>query len=115
MDPTVRHSFWTVVVGGYCFWIIINCGQSGIQRFLALKTEKAAKNCAWIYAFAITVLIAMCMYNGLLLYATFHDCDPLTTKLAKAKDQLVPLLVMKILKDMPGLPGLFIAGVFSGW
>lgn len=56
----------------------------------------------------------MCIYNGLLLYATYHDCDPLTTKLAKAKDQLIPLLVMQILKDVPGLPGLFIAGVFSG-
>ena len=56
----------------------------------------------------------MCIYNGLLLYATFHDCDPLTTKLAKAKDQLVPLLVIQTLKEIPGLPGLFIAGVFSG-
>ena len=58
-------------------------------------------------------MIAMCIYNGLLLFATYHDCDPLTTKLAKAKDQMVPLLVLEILKDLPGLSGLFIAGVFS--
>lgn len=56
----------------------------------------------------------MCIYNGLVLYATYYDCDPLTTKLAKAKDQLMPLLVMQIFKDFPGLAGLFIAGVFSG-
>lgn len=55
----------------------------------------------------------MCYYNGLLLFAVYHDCDPLTTKLAKAKDQLMPLLVMELLKNIPGLPGLFIAGVFS--
>lgn len=55
----------------------------------------------------------MCYYNGLLLYATYHDCDPLTTKLAKAKDQIMPLYVMEILKKLPGLSGLFIAGVFS--
>lgn len=58
-------------------------------------------------------MIFMCLYNGYLLYATYYDCDPLTTKLAKAKDQLLPLLVMDILKDYPGLPGFFIAGVFS--
>lgn len=85
-----------------------------IQRFLALKNVKTARRGSAIYVIAVSILIMMCIYNGLLLYATYHDCDPLTTKLAKAKDQLVPLLVMQILKDIPGLPGLFIAGVFSG-
>lgn len=55
----------------------------------------------------------MCCYCGLLIYATYHECDPLTTKLAHAKDQLLPLLVMDILGAFPGLPGLFVAGVFS--
>lgn len=59
------------------------------------------------------VLLGACCYSGLLIYATYYDCDPLSTKLAKAKDQLLPLLVMEILGDYPGLPGLFVAGVFS--
>lgn len=84
-----------------------------IQRYMALKDVKAARRGHFIYVIGAVVMIFLCMYNGLLLYATYHDCDPLTTKLAKAKDQMVPLLVMEILKDMPGLPGLFIAGVFS--
>ncbi|CRL02233.1 CLUMA_CG015346, isoform A [Clunio marinus] len=113
IDPTIRHTFWSLFVGGGWYWIICNTNQSVIQRFLALKDEKTAKKGCKIYVIAITILIFMCIYNGLLLYATYHDCDPLTTKLAKANDQLVPLLVMQILKDIPGLPGLFIAGVFS--
>jgi len=113
IDPTERHTFWTLCVGGSCYWIIDNTTQSVIQRFLALKDQKAARQSAFYYVVGIVILICMCAYNGLLLYAAYHDCDPLTTKLAKAKDQLVPLLVMKILKDIPGLPGLFIAGVFS--
>jgi solute carrier family 5 (sodium-coupled monocarboxylate transporter), member 8/12 len=59
------------------------------------------------------VLVAIGSYSGLLIYATYHDCDPLTTKLVKAKDQLLPLLVMDILGDYPGLVGMFVAGVFS--
>lgn len=61
----------------------------------------------------VLIILSMCCYCGLLIYATYHECDPLTTKLAKAKDQLLPLLVMDILGDYPGLPGLFVAGVFS--
>lgn len=85
-----------------------------IQRYMALKDVKTARKGQLIYVTALTLMIYLCAYNGLLLYATYHDCDPLTTKLAKAKDQLVPLLVMDILKDLPGLPGLFISGIFSG-
>lgn len=66
-----------------------------------------------MYVVGVTLMIFLCVYNGLVLYATYHDCDPLTTKLAKAKDQLTPLLALEVLKDLPGLPGLFIAGVFS--
>lgn len=92
----------------------MNSSQTVVQRFLSLKDQQTARKGCKIYVVAITILISMCIYNGLILYATYHDCDPLTTKLAKAKDQMIPLLVMQILKDIPGLPGLFIAGVFSG-
>jgi len=84
-----------------------------IQRFMALKNVHVARKCQLTYIAGIFILNLMCYYNGLLLYATYHDCDPLTTKLAKAKDQIMPLYVMRILKNLPGLSGLFIAGVFS--
>jgi solute carrier family 5 (sodium-coupled monocarboxylate transporter), member 8/12 len=53
------------------------------------------------------------MYLGLLLFAYYNDCDPLTTKLAKNKDSLLPLFVVTIFKDYRGVPGFFIAGVFG--
>jgi solute carrier family 5 (sodium-coupled monocarboxylate transporter), member 8/12 len=84
-----------------------------VQRYLSLKDVKTARLAIILYVIGVSLMIFLCSFNGLLLFATYHDCDPLTTKLAKAKDQMMPLLVMEILKDVPGLPGLFIAGVFS--
>ncbi len=34
--------------------------------------------------------------------------------MVKTKDQLFPLFVMQVMGDIPCIPGLFIAGVFSG-
>lgn len=84
-----------------------------IQRYVSLPTLKKARQAVWIFIGGVFILLGFSMYNGLLLYAIYHDCDPLTTGLAKKKDQLVPLLVMQILGDYPGLAGCFIAGVFS--
>lgn len=84
-----------------------------MQRYMSLKDVKTARKGQLLFVVGVIIMIFLCSYNGLLLYATYHDCDPLTTKLAKAPDQLLPLLVMEILKDLPGLPGLFVAGIFS--
>ncbi|XP_070494075.1 sodium-coupled monocarboxylate transporter 1-like [Chironomus tepperi] len=113
IDPTIRISFWTMVIGGSFFRTYMGINQSMIQRFMALKNVHVARKCQMTYMAGILILNLMCYYNGLLLYATYHDCDPLTTKLAKAKDQIMPLYVTRILKNLPGLSGLFIAGVFS--
>ena len=84
-----------------------------IQRYLALPSLKAGRQALWTFVFGVIILMLLCSYNGLLIYATYKNCDPLTTKLARAKDQLLPLFVMDVLGELPGLSGLFIAGVFS--
>lgn len=58
-------------------------------------------------------LVSMSCYTGLLIYATYYNCDPLSTKQIGKSDQLLPFYVMKIADDLPGLPGMFISGVFS--
>ena len=50
----------------------------------------------------------------MVLYATYSTCDPITAHQVRTKDQVLPLLVLHVAGDIPGLPGLFMAGVFSG-
>ncbi|CAH0405503.1 unnamed protein product [Chilo suppressalis] len=113
-NPLARHTVWSLVVGGFVYWLQANSvNQTMVQRYLALPTLRGAKCAVVLFCIGISVLISFCLYCGLLIYARFHDCDPLQTKLAKAKDQLLPLLVMDVLGDIPGLPGVFVAGIFS--
>lgn len=113
-SPLTRHTVWSLIIGGFVHWLQISAiNQNMIQRYLALPTLSSARRALWFFILGVLILMGTCGYAGMLIYAWYHECDPLTTKLAGAKDQLLPLLVMNILGDYPGLPGLFVAGVFS--
>ncbi|EDW34022.1 GL21802 [Drosophila persimilis] len=113
-DPKVRMSMIAMMLGNVGqFAYQLGCNQIIIQRYNSLPGKKEMAQTSFIFIVGLTVLNAVCLYNGLLLYATYYDCDPLTTKLAVAKDQLVPLLVVQSLSSFPGVPGMFVAGVFS--
>lgn len=114
IDPTIRHTVWSLLFGGGFYWIQMNSiSQTYIQRYLSLPSLKAMKRAALLYIVGIVIILSMCCYIGLLIYATYHDCDPLTTKLATSNDQVLPLLAMHVLGKFPGLTGFFIAGIFS--
>ncbi|CAG0905526.1 unnamed protein product, partial [Darwinula stevensoni] len=43
-DPTVRHTFWTLAVGGYFTWIAIyGVNQAQVQRYLTVPTLRQAR------------------------------------------------------------------------
>ncbi|GFQ74678.1 putative sodium-dependent multivitamin transporter [Trichonephila clavata] len=54
-------------------------------------------------------------WDGVVIYAFFHDCDPLKDENVKlnSADQLMPLVILKLFHNIPGLTGLCISGVFS--
>ncbi|XP_065361418.1 sodium-coupled monocarboxylate transporter 1 isoform X3 [Calliphora vicina] len=113
-DPTVRLSMSAILVGSVLHKIQSNdVNQMSLQRFMSLPDTGKVKQCLILFTILLMFLLFCCCYMGLLTYATYYDCDPLSTKLAQADDQLPTILVMRILGSIPGLPGLFVAGVFS--
>ncbi|KAK3854698.1 hypothetical protein Pcinc_038840 [Petrolisthes cinctipes] len=60
------------------------------------------------------VLYSLAAFAGLVLFATYEGCDPLAAGLITKKDQILPFFVMDRLSSIPGLPGLFVACIFSG-
>ncbi|XP_076348604.1 sodium-coupled monocarboxylate transporter 2-like isoform X2 [Tachypleus tridentatus] len=114
-DPTVRHTVWSLGIGGYFTWLAVyGVNQAMVQRYLTIPTLKSAQKTIWYNLPGLILLVIITGLAGLIVYTKYHNCDPITLKLVNAPDQLFPLYVMDVLGFLPGLPGLFVAGVFSG-
>ena len=59
------------------------------------------------------VLFPVIFGTGLTMYAVYEHCDPLKSGKIAKPDQIVPLFVVEHLSHLPGIPGLFVACVFS--
>ncbi|XP_030315168.1 sodium-coupled monocarboxylate transporter 1 [Calypte anna] len=114
-SPFQRHTFWTIVIGGSFTWLgIYGVNQSQIQRYISCKTRFHAKLSLYINLLGLWVILTLSVLCGLSLYSIYRDCDPWTAKKVSALDQLMPYLVMDILSEFPGVPGLFVASAYSG-
>ncbi|NXW30607.1 SC5A8 protein, partial [Phaetusa simplex] len=114
-NPLQRHTFWTIVIGGTFTWTgIYGVNQSQVQRYIACKSRFHAKMSLYINLVGLWAILACAALCGLALYSIYKDCDPWTANQVSALDQLMPYLVLDILRDFPGVPGLFVASAYSG-
>ncbi|XP_071451637.1 sodium-coupled monocarboxylate transporter 1-like [Hetaerina americana] len=114
LDLTTRHTFWNTAFGCIVNWVYhCSVNQSMVQRFLVVPNINRAKLLILISYTGIFALTTISSYVGLQIFATYYDCDRLSTKIVGATDQLLPNFVMDVAGSLPGLPGLFMAGVFS--
>lgn len=114
-DPFVRHTFWTLAFGGVFMMLsLYGVNQAQVQRYLSSRTEKAAiLSCYAVFPCQQVVLCMGCLI-GLVMFAYYEEYPKSLQQRQAAPDQLVLYFVMDLLKDLPGLPGLFVACLFSG-
>ncbi|RWS24431.1 sodium-coupled monocarboxylate transporter 1-like protein [Leptotrombidium deliense] len=114
LDPTIRTTFCNVFFGGIFVWIqFYGINQSSIQRYNSLKDVKSAERCMWLVLPLKISVYSIVILCGLTIYSKYSLCDPISTKQVTAADQLFPLFVMETLSFIPGIVGLFVAGIFS--
>lgn len=65
-----------------------------------------------LFTVGIIFFKAFTSFLGLIMYAHYMDCDPLTAGYIQKVDQILPYYIMDVTSTLPGLPGLFIAGIF---
>ena len=87
-----------------------------VQRFYAAKSKKDAQ-ASLLMNIPLSFLInTLCCFTGLVLFANFFYCDPLSDKTLRvgSANQLVSHFVVENLKMIPGMSGLFLGSLLCG-
>ncbi|XP_034531447.1 solute carrier family 5 member 6 [Notolabrus celidotus] len=113
-DPTERHTFWTLGVGGVFLMLsLYGVNQAQVQRYLSSRTEKEAVRSCYMVFPSLQLALALSCVMGLVMFARYCGEDH-TDKLGSSpRDAMVIYFVMDMLQGLPGLPGLFVACLFS--
>jgi solute carrier family 5 (sodium-coupled monocarboxylate transporter), member 8/12 len=89
-----------------------------IQRFIACKSKRTAQIALVLNAPGCILLFGLCCTCGLIVYANFYKCDPLTTPNLEDRistpNQLLSSFVARNLGSVPGVSGLFLSALFCG-
>ncbi|XP_077538731.1 sodium-coupled monocarboxylate transporter 2-like [Haemaphysalis longicornis] len=112
LDLTSDEDVWSCLFGGSAIAIYRLCfDQVVVQRQLACRTLKEAKRTTLTGTLGICGMQVLTALMGFALIVWFRGCDPGLLGDIKSIDQILPYYINKYLVDLPGLSGLFLAGV----
>jgi Na+/proline symporter len=74
---------------------------------------RAARQVILINGVGIIIFILLLSLTGLIIYSFYADCDPYMAGFVNSSNQLFPYFVMEVLHNKKGLPGIFLACIFS--
>ncbi|XP_064113475.1 sodium-coupled monocarboxylate transporter 1-like [Macrobrachium nipponense] len=114
-NPLVRHTFWSVQIQGFfsmLSWVGLN--QSCYQRFASVSSITLSKRLCTLFIIGLYVMWLTFYFSGIVAYATYKDCDPLTSGRIEKSDQILPYLVLDKLSHITGMAGIFVAALYGG-
>lgn len=113
-DPTERHTFWTLGVGGVFLMLsLYGVNQAQVQRYLSARTEREAVRSCYMVFPSLQLALALSCVMGLVMFARYCGEDFSEKLGSTSRDAMVIYFVMDMLQGLPGLPGLFVACLFS--
>lgn len=105
----MRHTVWGLTFGSFFHWLsLYGVNQSQVQRYLSVPTVKVARRYFFILMILIEAVLIVSIFRaifwnligligifsltlslGMVMFAKYHDCDPLTTKRVSMSEQVV--------------------------
>lgn len=114
LDFTTRATVWNTFVGGLILWTgHAGLNQSCVQRIVALPSLKHAQRALLIFSLGLLLILAFCCFTGIIMFATYFNCDPIKAGIVEKPDKMMPYFVQDVVGHIGGMPGFFISCVFS--
>ncbi|CAH1799507.1 unnamed protein product [Owenia fusiformis] len=114
-DPTIRHTFWTVVVGGMMD-LLARTGvyQAAVQRYCSVPTMNKGRITTLLNVPFMALIWSVTCLAGIVMFSYYADkgCDPLRAGYVKNPNQLIAYFMLEVL-DYPGVSGLVVGSIFS--
>jgi len=115
IDLRETYTFYSYVFGvsfAYIYYLCLN--QSMTQRLQSCRNRADAKKTLMVFVFLSTALYGLGFITGFPMFSFYKGCDPIKSGEVEFRDQMVPLMVMKLFKNLPGFSGLFVSSIYSG-
>ena len=116
-NPFIRQSFWSLFIGMFVYFLTFYCiDQQMVQRFAAAKNIRTAQNALLLNIPGVFLLISMCCIPGLIVYAVYSKCDPLSLPNSpiKTSNQILTYYMIDKFKNIKGSIGILLSAIFAG-
>lgn len=95
MDPTVRHTWFSLIIGGgFTYLSLYAVNQTQVQRLLTVKNLKASQRALWLNWPILSLLSFSTCFSGVAIYYYYAKCDPVLEGRIQSRDQVNRWLVL---------------------
>ncbi|CAH1111192.1 unnamed protein product [Psylliodes chrysocephalus] len=114
-DLTTRVTTTSAIIGQLFMSVsIFGCQQNFVQRYCSMDSQKQVTRTMMWNIPVITVLFSLSWVVGMVVYAVYASCDPLSAGYIQKYDEVLPFFVEDRFSYLPGILGLFMASLFNG-
>ncbi|XP_050460775.1 sodium-coupled monocarboxylate transporter 1 [Cataglyphis hispanica] len=114
MDPTVRVTTISATLGQLFMSLsIFGCQQNFVQRYCSMSSQRKVVHTMMANMPIIVILFSLSWIVGMVIFANYADCDPLSLGYISKIDEIVPFYVEDKFLNLPGMLGLVMATLFN--
>lgn len=114
LDPTLRVTTLSATLGQLFMSLsIFGCQQNFVQRYCSMTSQRKVVKTMLSNMPIIFILFSLSWLVGMVIFANYADCDPLSLGYISKFDEIVPFYVEDKFLNFPGLLGLVMATLFN--